>query len=202
MVQPGIQESFGQLVDRIRQGDPSAWDCFVKTYDPKLKSVIRNRMRLMNRRLRSIYDTGDFTSEIWKTLMVRLPSLQINDEAAFMGFMTHVAWQKIIDMSRKQTSRKRDSNRDVSIYDPHMERHSFDPKSHEPTPSQYAMAEEIRQELTRESEAVDGDCALIMKLKSQDYTNHEVAEATGMNLRKVQRLLKQFHDRFVQLKRI
>lgn len=202
MVQPGIQESFGQLVDRIRQGDPSAWDCFVKTYDPKLKSVIRNRLRLMNRRLRSIYDTGDFTSEIWKTLMVRLPSLQINDEAAFMGFMTHVAWQKIIDMSRKQTSRKRDSNRDVSIYDPHMERHSFDPKSHEPTPSQYAMAEEIRQELTRESEAVDGDCALIMKLKSQDYTNHEVAEATGMNLRKVQRLLKQFHDRFVQLKRI
>ena len=201
MVQPGIQDSFVNLVDRVRQGDPLAWEFFVKTYDPKLKSVIRNRLKLMNRKMCTIYDTADFSSELWKTLMVRLPNLQISDEADFMGFMSHVAWQKILDVSRKQTAHKRDSNRAYSMNDPHLGYANMDPASHEPTPSQYAMAEEVRLALTKESEIVDSDSAIIMRLKSQDYTNYEVSQKTGMNLRKVQRLLKQFHTRFIQSKR-
>jgi DNA-binding IclR family transcriptional regulator len=58
------------------------------------------------------------------------------------------------------------------------------------------MAEEVRERLTHEAGLIESDSALIIRLKSQNYTNHEVAEATGMNLRKIQRLLKSLRDHF------
>lgn len=198
MIQPSSHDGFGQLVTRIRNGDQDAWEEFHRIYEPKLRSVIRHRLRIINRRMRTVYDTCDFTSELWKTIWVRLPGLQIKDEDDFIGFMTHVAWQKIIDASRKQTTQKRDSNRERSLYDHDPDEScGIEPASQEPTPSQYAMAEEVRNALERESEELDDDSALIIRLKSQDYTNHEVAEATGMHLRKVQRLLKSLSSRFL-----
>jgi DNA-directed RNA polymerase specialized sigma24 family protein len=111
--------------------------------------------------------------------------------------MNHIAYQKIIDVARKQVAIKRDSNRDRSFYINSDQSHGlFEPKSHEPSPSQYAMAEEVRERLTHEAGLIESDSALIIRLKSQNYTNHEVAEATGMNLRKIQRLLKSLRDHF------
>jgi DNA-directed RNA polymerase specialized sigma24 family protein len=117
-----------------------------------------------------------------------------------MGFMSHVACQKIMDVMRKQMTQKRDSSREISLHEKTDIFRPMDPKSHEPTPSQYAMAEEVRQALTHESDEVDSDSALIMKLKSQNYTNHEISQSTGIHLRKVQRLLKNIKHRFFQSK--
>ena len=190
-------DPFQLLVDRVKQGDSLAWSQFVEQYDPKLRRVIRNRLRLFSRKLRSVYDTGDFSSELWATLMERLPSLQIQNESDFLAFMNHIAYQKIIDVARRQVAIKRDSNRDRSFYINSYQSHGlFEPKSHEPSPSQYAMAEEVRERLTHEAGLIESDSALIIRLKSQNYTNHEVAEATGMNLRKIQRLLKSLRDHF------
>jgi len=197
MIRPDACDGFGQLVTRIRGGDQEAWEEFHRIYEPKLRSVIRNRLRIINRRMRTVYDTCDFTSELWKTIWVRLPGLQIQNEDDFIGFMSHVAWQKIVDASRKQTAHKRDSNRQRYLYDQDPDdRIALEPASHEPTPSQYAMAEEVRNAIEKESESLDDDTALILRLKSQGSTNHEVAEATGMHLRKVQRLLKLLSTRF------
>ena len=182
---------------RVKQGDSLAWSQFIEQYDPKLRRVIRNRLRLFSRKMRSVYDTGDFSSELWATLMERLPSLQIQNESDFLAFMNHMAYQKIIDAARKQTAVKRDSNRDQEwILNSDHDHTAFEPKSHEPSPSQYAMAEEVRERLTYEAELIESDSALIIRLKCQNYTNHEVAEATGMNLRKIQRLLKSLRDHF------
>jgi len=129
--------------------------------------------------------------------MERLPNLQIQNESDFLAFMNHIAYQKIIDVARKQVAIKRDSNRDRSFFIDSDQSHPlFEPKSHEPSPSQYAMAEEVRERLTYEAGLIESDSALIIRLKSQNYTNHEVAEATGMNLRKIQRLLKSLRDHF------
>ena len=197
MVEIDHEDSFNLLVNRVRQGDALAWTEFVEKYDPKLRSVIRSRLRMFSRKMRSVYDTCDFSSELWTTLMERLPSLKIQTETDFLTLMNHIAFQKIIDAARKQTAIKRDSNRDLPIY------HSSDsfesaiePRSQEPTPSQYAMAEEVRERLTQEADLMEEDSALIIRLKSQNYTNHEVAEATGMNLRKIQRLLKSLRVQF------
>ncbi len=194
---PDACDGFGQLVTRIRSGDKEAWEEFHRIYEPKLRSVIRNRLRIINRRMRTVYDTCDFTSELWKTMWARLPCLNIQNEADFINFMSHVASQKIVDVSRKQTTLKRDSKRQRSLYegDPE-ERRIPEPASHEPTPSQYAMAEEVRFALEKESATLDDDSAIILRLKSQNYTNHEVAEATGIHPRKVQRLLKSLANRF------
>jgi len=194
---PDACDGFGQLVTRIRSGDKEAWEEFHRLYEPKLRSVIRNRLRIINRRMRTVYDTCDFTSELWKTMWARLPGLQIQNEDDFIKFMSHVAWQKIVDVSRKQTTLKRDTKRQRSLYDGDPEEHRIpEPASHEPTPSQYAMAEEVRYALEKESATLDDDSAIILRLKSQNYTNHEVAEATGIHPRKVQRLLKSLANRF------
>ena len=190
-------DPFHLLIDRVKQGDQLAWNQFVEKYDPKLRSVIRNRLRQFSRKMRTVYDTGDFSSELWTTLMERLPSLSIQNESDFLALMNRIAFQKIIDAARKQTAVKRDSNRDRSlIFDTEHDQFSFEPKSHEPSPSQYAMAEEVRERLTHEAGLMESDSALIIRLKCQNYTNHEVAKATGMNLRKIQRLLKSLRIHF------
>lgn len=190
-------DPFQMLVDRVKHGDPLAWHQFVEQYDPKLRRVIRNRLRLFSRKMRSVYDTGDFSSELWATLMQRLPSLQIQNESDFLALMNQIAFQKIVDASRKQTAIKRDSNRDRSvIIESDQNVRLFEPQSHEPSPSQYAMAEEVKEQLTQEAGLIEGDSALIIRLKSQNYTNHEVAEATGINIRKIQRVLKSLRGQF------
>lgn len=197
----GQRDRFGQLVTRVRGGDHEAWDEFHRLYEPKLRSVIRNKLRIADGRVRNIYDTCDFSSELWRLLWVRLPVIQIRNEEDLFSFMTDLAKKKIIDISRKQHAQKRDSKRQRLLdYDAEGAT-STQLKSHEPTPSQYAMAEETLDKLERESKALNDDSALILQLKSrQNLTNHEVSEATGMDMRKVQRLLKKLSTRFFQNK--
>lgn len=200
MIQPDASDSFEHLITRLNAGDQLAFDEFFLRYDPKVRSFIRNWRRLYHQKLRSLYDTGDFSNDVWSTLWLRIPSMHVANETDFLGYMSQIARDKIIDACRKQYTRKRDVSREMPMYQVDENGPAFEPTSHEPTPSQYAVAEEARETLTNESTILGEDSALIFRMKSENYTNQEIATATGIHPRRVQRILQSIKMRFMKKK--
>ena len=63
--------------------------------------------------------------------------------------------------------------------------------SADPTASQVAQASEVRERLLAGQDELERS---VIELKRLGYTNVEIAEQTGWNIRKVQRFLKDLHD--------
>ena len=63
--------------------------------------------------------------------------------------------------------------------------------SADPTASQVAQASEARERLLAGQDELERS---VIEFKRLGYTNVEIAEQTGWNIRKVQRFLKDLHD--------
>jgi DNA-directed RNA polymerase specialized sigma24 family protein len=63
--------------------------------------------------------------------------------------------------------------------------------SPEPTASELAQADEVRERLLA---GQDESQRAVIELKQQGYSNTEIAEKTGWNIRKIQRFFKDLHD--------
>ena len=63
--------------------------------------------------------------------------------------------------------------------------------SDEPTASQVAQANEVHERLLSRGDETE---RTIIELKQQQYSNAEIAERTGWNIRRVQRFLKDLQD--------
>lgn len=187
-------QTFHQLIERINAGDSLAFDEFFARYDPKVRSVIRNRLRYYHHNLRSLYETGDFSNDIWSTLWQRMPALEVTDEREFFSQLCRITEDKIIDASRKQRARKRDFKREEPIYSGRDGSEGMELASHEPTPSKYAIASELDQAIDSKSANMGEEIQLICRLRKENYSNHEISQATGMHVRKIQRLLKQVFE--------
>ena len=186
--------SFTELIDRIKTGDRLAFEEFFARYDPKVRSVIRNRLRSYHHKLRSLYETGDFSNDIWSTLWQRMPALQVQDEKDFLSQLNRITEDKIIDAYRKQNARKRDIARQQPLHSGQDDGAGMELASHEPTPSKYAMATELGEAIDTKSANLGEEIQLICKLKKENYSNLEIAQATGMHVRKIQRGLKVFQN--------
>lgn len=189
-------EAFKELIARIQSGDRMAFDEFFARYDPKVRSVIRNRLRNYHQKLRSLYETGDFSNDIWSTLWQRMPALSVEDESDFFWQLNRIAEDKIIDASRKQSARKRNVAREERIYPGIDGSSGMELASHEPTPSKYAIATELGEAIDSKSANLGEEFQLICRLKKENYSNHEIAQATGMHVRKIQRGLKLIQEKF------
>lgn len=188
-------EAFKELIVRIQAGDRQAFDEFFVRYDPKVRSFIRNRLRNYHQRLRSLYETGDFSNDIWSTLWQRMPGLHVENETDFFCKLNRIAEDKIIDASRKQKARKRDVAREEPINAGIHGSAGMELASHEPTPSKYAIATELGEAIDSKSANLGEEYQLICRLKKENYSNHEIAEATGMHVRQIQRGLKQIKEK-------
>lgn len=144
--------------------------------------------------MRSLYDSTDFVNDVFKSLVAKSNSFDFPTLDDLKSFLIKAAKQKICDEYRRQHALKRDvkRNRRFSSADP--DQPAYDPPALDPTPSQFATAQEIRDQLLASSSGVDRE---VIELKAQDYSNLEVAECTGLNLRTVQRILKRIVETHV-----
>jgi RNA polymerase sigma factor (sigma-70 family) len=175
------------LLVRARAGDQEAWEELFRTCYPKVVRVVRRKLYPP---MRSLYDSTDFASDVWKSLAAKFDRFDFASIDSFMAFLKQAAEQKVIDEYRRRHTLKRD----VDLERPLDSGNGHDASalaSGEPTPSQVAQASEGWEQLvaglsTPEREVVD--------LKRQEYTNEEISERTGWHVRKVQRFLKDLHD--------
>jgi RNA polymerase sigma-70 factor (ECF subfamily) len=179
-----------ELITRARAGDQAAWEELFRTCYPKVIRVVR---RKLDRPMRSLYDSTDFVSDVMKSLAANIDRLDFPSMGSLIAFLAQAAEQKVIDEYRRRHTLKRDITRERALAGPD----GIDIKpmaliSAEPTASQVVQADEARERLLEGRQ--DELERTVIVLRQQGYTNVEIAERTGWNIRKVQRFLKDLHD--------
>src|SRR3954467_2909024 len=179
----------GDLFTRARAGDQDAWRELFETCYPKVIRVVR---RKLDRPMRSLYDSTDFVSDVMKSLAANIDRLDFPSLGSLIAFLAQAAEQKVIDEYRRRHTLKRDITRERALVSPDgLDYRPMSLASADPTASQVAQASEACERLLAgqaESERT------VIELRRQGYTNVEIAEQTGWNIRKVQRFLKELHD--------
>ncbi len=176
-----------ELFNRARAGDQAAWEELFKTCYPKVIRVVRRRL---DRPMRSLYDSTDFASDVMKSLAANLDRLDFESIGSLVAFLARVAEQKVIDEHRRRYSLKRDVSRERAI-DAENAANESALASDYPTPSQFAQAGDVREQLLAE---LDTSERKVIELRQLGYDNAEIATLTGWNIRKVQRFLKELQD--------
>jgi len=178
-----------ELIARARAGDQTAWEELFNTCFPKVIRVVR---RKLDRPMRSLYDSTDFVSDVMKSLAANLDRLDFPSLRSLIAFLAQAAEQKVIDEYRRRHTLKRDITRERALVG--CDGTDIRPMalaSADPTASQVAQASEVRERLLAGQDDLE---RRVIELKQLGYTNVEIAEQTGWNIRKVQRFLKDLYD--------
>lgn len=178
------------LFARARAGDQAAWKELFDTCYPKIVRVIRRRLNSPG--MRSLYDSTDFASDVWKSLAAKSDRFDFPTIDALMAFLKRAAEQKLIDEYRRLHTLKHDIGRQRPLEG----RRGFDDgppdlASADPTPSQFAQAREARELLLAGQPEQE---RRLIELKEQGYDNDKIAELTGWHVRRVQRFFKDLRD--------
>jgi RNA polymerase sigma factor (sigma-70 family) len=174
------------LFARARAGDQAAWDELYRTCHPKLLRAVRRRL---DAPLRSLYDSTDFASDVWRSLVRRRDEFDFPSLGALIAFLSKVAREKVIDEYRKQHALKNDIRRRRSLDG--MEGDGPPDRgltSADPTPSQVTIAKEGLERLG--ARLTDPEQRRALELKEQGYSNEEIALLLNWHVRKVQRFFQ------------
>jgi RNA polymerase sigma factor (sigma-70 family) len=177
------------LFARARAGDQAAWEELFRTCYPKVVRVVRRKLYPP---MRSLYDSADFASDVWKSLAAKCERFDFPSIDSLMAFLKQAAEQKVIDALRQRRTDKRDMTRERRI--DASDRHGLDAgqlASGGPTPSQVAQADDVRELLRARLTQEECD---VLQMRDEGYTNEEISQRTGWHLRKVQRFLKNLHE--------
>jgi RNA polymerase sigma factor (sigma-70 family) len=178
------------LFARARAGDQAAWKELFDTCYPKIVRVIRRRLNSPG--MRSLYDSTDFASDVWKSLAAKSDRFDFPTIDALMAFLKRAAEQKLIDEYRRLHTLKHDIERQRPLEGHRgLDDGPPDLASADPTPSQFAQAREVREMLLAGQSEQE---RRLIELKEQGYDNDGIAELTGWHVRKIQRFFKDLHD--------
>jgi RNA polymerase sigma factor (sigma-70 family) len=177
-----------ELFERARAGDQAAWSALYDGIQDKIRRVVR---RKLDRRMVSLYDSTDFASAVWQSLIERLDEFEFHSIEALQHYLVMKAESKVIDEYRKQQAQKRGGGKTKRLEGDEEEfgLGAIIP-SKDPSPSQVAQGKESWEIL---SEGVDDDHMEVLEMARDGYTNVEISEKLGWSLRKVQRVLKKLN---------
>jgi RNA polymerase sigma factor (sigma-70 family) len=175
------------LFARARTGDEEAWAELVDQCYDKVRRVVARKLGRLDRRMRVLYESTDFANDVFKSLVAKSDRFDFPSLAALRAYLIQAAEQKVIDEYRRQHRQKRAIDRNEYLGAMGGPEGHFELAGHDPTPSQFAQAEETREQILSNQ---TGPERQVMELKALSYTNEEAAERTGLHLRKVQRLVQ------------
>ena len=171
------------LFARARSGDEAAWSELFEVCYPKVVRVVRRRL---DRPMRTLFDSTDFASDVMKSLAANADRLDFPSMDSLLAFLAKAAEQKVIDQWRKVHTLKREIGRNCPLAGgPDGTGLEIGVASDDPTASQVAQADEVREQLLANQQTEPQRRAIV--LKEEGFTTAEIAEDTGWHLRKVQR---------------
>jgi len=185
---PELSDNLLRILSEAQKGDQTAWETLFRECYPQVRRVVR---RKLDRSLRSLYDSTDFASDVMKSLAANLDHLNFVSIQSLINFLSRVAEQKVIDEYRRRRTLKRDFTRECRLSTGDPDAAPVQVPSGEPTASQFAQANEVNERLLSRQDETE---RIIIELKRQGYSNGDISDATGWNIRKVQRFLKDLHD--------
>jgi len=175
------------LFERARNGDQEAWTQLYEKCSPKVMRVLRRKLH--SPMMRSLYESTDFLSDVWKSLVAKSDRFDFPNADALTSFLAHAASQKVDAEYRRLLADKRQECRKVYI---HSEGgRPIESPAMDPTPSEQAVGHEAMENLTRH---LPEDLKRVVDLKCSGHSNDEAANETGLHVRKVQRFLQNLYD--------
>ncbi len=103
------------LLARVRNGDPTAAEEIVRTYEPEVRRAIR--VRMTDARLRKLVDSIDICQSVLAGFFVRTAAGQydIQTPEELLKLLITMARNRIVDWARRNNAERRDGRRDVSL---------------------------------------------------------------------------------------
>jgi len=179
------RESFAGLMQGIRDGSEEAARLLLEKYGPHILRVVR---RQMHERMRSKFDSADFTQAVWASFFALQPGrLNFDRPEALVAFLTRLAQNKVIDELRVRfQTQKLNLNRENSLDGSAAHAAALVPAA-QPTPSQVAMAKECWHQLL---DGLPSHHQRILVLLLQGHTHQEIAGQLGVNERTIRRVIQ------------
>lgn len=178
---------FEDLLRRVRSGCSDAACELFERYHDVIRNVVRQRL---HRRLRSQFDSLDFVQSAWASfIQVPLDRYQFDSPQQLVGFLSRIAYSKIIDAFRQKVhAAKYGSGRERLVPPgPAEAPDQLDVANpRQPTPSQVAIADEHWERLM---EGQPPQVCQVLEMLRDGHTHHEIAERLQLHPKMIQRLL-------------
>jgi RNA polymerase sigma factor (sigma-70 family) len=177
---------FEQLMRRVRAGCPEAARELFERYGDSVRRVVRARL---HQRLRSQYDSADFTQSVWKSFFrIQADRIAFNTPEELVAFLSAIAHNKVIDVFRSRLQAgKRDCSRELPFAFHFGDEKEEPPAARQPTPSQEAIAQEHWERL------VEGQPEVVrraLEMLREGHSHREVARCLGVTPKMITRLLQ------------
>lgn len=182
---------------RARAGDSASVGILLSHYEREIRLVVRHKLP---RRLRGRYDSMDFVQSVYQSIMtdwIDSTFAGFETPAQVSAYLRNTAANKVLEIYRRETrTQKYDIGREVSISSleqgsPDSQVAFLEPVSPDPSPSQQAMAGDLKEKLVRGRPAVVGQ---ILDLREEGLTFQEIADRVGLSERSVRRTLEDIRN--------
>lgn len=177
---------FDRLMDEVRNGSQdAAWE-LLERVGPHVHRVVH---RMLNRELRSKFDSMDFVQAVWASFFVnRRQICSFARPEQLIGFLVAMARNKVVQEHRRRMQTVKYDVRREAAGANEIGSISETQIHPEPSPSQFAMARECWNQI------VTGQPELHRQIVMRKYmgdTHEEIAEHLGINRRTITRILNQ-----------
>ena len=190
---PGpCEDEFRRLMERVRAGCPDAAQEMYNLYSEHIRRVVRRRL---HQRLRSQYDSLDFTHDVWASFF-RTPreEFTFDDPKLLVKYLARVAYNKVADEHRRRFHGRKNN---IELERPlaggrRAGGAPVDLPGRGPTPRQAAIANERWERL------LDGQpdaYRVMLEMLRLGHSHTEIAARTGLHPKMIQRLLHKMAQR-------
>jgi RNA polymerase sigma-70 factor (ECF subfamily) len=143
------EESFRQLIQRVRAGEREAAAELVRLYEPEIRRFIRTQLN--RSRLRRTFDSADIFQSVFLNFYVRVMDGQfdLEEPTQLLRLLATMARNRITDHARKPSARAQDGGPDLWA----------NVAAEGASPSDVVAEEEILQQVLRRLTAEERDLA-------------------------------------------
>jgi RNA polymerase sigma factor (sigma-70 family) len=135
------ESDFQALIRRVRAGDEAAAEELVRAYEPAIRRAAR--VRLVDSRLRRLFDSMDICQSVLASFFVRaaLGQYELDRPEQLLRLLVDMSRKKLVDHTREQAAARRDYRRT-----PAGGADVGDVAAADPSPSQQVAAHELLRE--------------------------------------------------------
>jgi RNA polymerase sigma-70 factor (ECF subfamily) len=187
------------LLERARGGDPAAVEALMQSNLPGLRAFIRLRSGQL---LRAKESVSDLVQSVCREVLQDLPGAQVENEAAFRGWLYTAAHRKILDRRKYWEREMRDAAREQPLEGAPGERERGLLASYGAlaTPSRHAEVKEEVARIERAFEQLSEEHREVITLaRIAGLTHGEIAERMGKSEEAVRQLLARARARLARL---
>lgn len=130
------EETFAELIGRVRAGDEQAAAVLVRRYEPEIRREVRFLLR--DPFLRRSFDSMDICQSVMSSFFLRaaLGEYDLNQPQDLVRLLISMTRNKVVDATRRQRAQRRDHRRATSL-------EAIDLATDAPSPSQVVEEREL-----------------------------------------------------------